>query len=319
MTVIVRGIDVSGHTSITSWGEPRKQKIQFVIIKASEGVRTVSRVFPARWQEAKAHGYLCGTYHFAHPYNRAEDEAEFYVAQLRKVGWQPRYDLPPVLDIEKTEGLTKVALTAWCLKFLTTVDKMLDLKEQWLRCGIYCNTEFYNNRMDGKRLHDGRWLWHASWPKSQKDWPTTANSMSLSSAIWQWRGNTIVNGASPVDLNIARVADLQRLAPLHYEGDTVSLTTDEIRAIARAVLNEPLIDMTDVAEKYGYTKHPPIYSLRQIASDAAWNGRAINKAFKLFAESLEPEMRELIADALESGILDVAIQFREKTDTETTP
>lgn len=319
MTEIVRGLDISGYTSVTSWTQPWKEGVRFIIIKASEGRRTTSRVFPSQWANAEGHGYLCGTYHFARPYNRAESEAEWYVTQLRKVGWRARYDLPPVLDIEDSANLSKSALTAWCLKFLTHVDSLLKLKEPWLKCGVYCNTNFYTNHIDGAKVLDGRWLWHAKWPAKQKEWPTNANSMSFSAAIWQWKGDTIIPGASPVDFNIARLTDLKRLAPLFYEGDDVSLTTDEIQAIAKAVLNAPLIDMTDVAKEYGYTKVPPVYSLRQLVSDASWRTRAGNEAFKAFAAEIDEVAGDAVRAALEKGVLDVNIQFSDRTDTETTP
>lgn len=213
-----RGIDVSRYQTVTSWSRVKSAGYRFVIIKASERNNLESPVWLRYSRDARAAGLLIGSYHFARPaQSSAASQASYYVDRLQEAGWRSGRDLPPVLDIEDTGGKGKSALTDWALAFVREVDRQLGLSEGWLRCGFYSNRDFYNNRLDGARLHSGRWWWAAIWPSGQ-DQPTEDSEMPSGAAIWQWTDRGNVPGINEnTDLDVARDADLRKLAPGYYE------------------------------------------------------------------------------------------------------
>lgn len=210
---LVRGIDVSSYQTVTSWSSVRDAGYRYAIVKGTEGRDFTSPTFFEYYREARAADLLTGSYHFARPgSSSAARQAGFYVRQLREAGFRSGRDLPPNLDIEDTGGLSGADLTAWCLEFLAEVDRLLGLDGAWSRCGFYCNRDYYDNRLNGARLHRGRWFWLASWPAGQEQ-PTEDDEMPDGAAIWQWTDRGSVPGIREnTDLNVVRDIDLGRLS-----------------------------------------------------------------------------------------------------------
>lgn len=227
---LIRGIDVSRYQTITSWASLSKS-VDFVIVKCTEGTTAVSDTFQKYFAGAKTAGVLRGTYHFAHPKNSALTEARHYVAVLKLAGWRNGVDLPPVLDIEATEGHGKAALTAWVLAFVNEVDRLLGLTSQFEQCGIYSNNNYLDNLLDGTAALKGRWLWLASWPNRDGPWPA---SMPAGASLWQWTDRVHVAGvAENTDANVATLATLQKLAPKFYNvpEEDVPLSTADVKKV----------------------------------------------------------------------------------------
>jgi GH25 family lysozyme M1 (1,4-beta-N-acetylmuramidase) len=211
---LVRGIDVSRFQTVTSLASVRKAGYRFVIVKASERNDLASPVFPEYYGEARATGLLVGSYHFGRPgQSPAKAQATYYVSRLRAGGFEPGRDLPPVLDIEDAGGLSKTGLTNWCLDFVREVDRRLGLTDSWHRCGIYTTRDHLAGRLDGKALLNDRWLWLAAWPAGL-DQPTRDDQLPDGAALWQWTDQGRVPGIPEnTNLNVAREADLRKLAP----------------------------------------------------------------------------------------------------------
>lgn len=217
---LVRGIDVSRYQTVTSWRSVYDAGYRYAIVKATERDDYTSSTFFEYTRDARKAGLIVGSYHFARPgHSSASSQAAYYVNRLREAGFKSGRDLPPVLDIEDSGGRGRSSLTDWCLDFVREVDRRLGLKEPWLRCGVYCNRHYLNDRMNGGKVVDGRWLWLALWPSGQ-DQPTDESQMPAGAAIWQWTDRGRVPGIKEnTDLNVVRAEDLRRLAPAHYGGD----------------------------------------------------------------------------------------------------
>lgn len=209
---LLRGVDVSAYQTVSSWSRVREGGYRYAIVKATEGSSHISDTFFDYYAGARSADVVAGSYHFARPSgNDAGGEARYYVDQLRRAGFESGRDLPPVLDIEDTGGLGYNALTRWCLDFVQRVDSELNLKDPWLRCGVYMNNDYRRNRLDGNRLLDGRWLWLALWPSGQRQ-PDDESEMPSGAAIWQWTDSGNVPGiAENTDLNVVSQADFRRL------------------------------------------------------------------------------------------------------------
>ncbi|WP_237742661.1 glycoside hydrolase family 25 protein [Actinopolymorpha alba] len=216
----MRGIDVSRYQTVTSWRSVKNAGYGFALIKATERDNYLSPTFRGYSRDARSAGLLAGSYHFARPArSTAAAQARWYVRQLRAAGFRSGTDLPPVLDIEDAGGRSRSALTQWCLAFCREVDQLLGLASQWSRCGIYCNRDFYRNRLDGPRVHDGRWWWLAYWPERQEQ-PRDEDELPAGAAIWQWTDRGRVPGVREnTDLNVTRAADVRSLAPAFFGED----------------------------------------------------------------------------------------------------
>lgn len=217
---LARGIDVSRYQTVTSWKSVAGAGYRFALVKATEGTSYTSPTFRQYYRDARAAGLLTGSYHFGRPSSSsAATQATSYVRQLRAVGFRSGRDLPPNLDIEDAGGKSKAALTQWCRAFCHEVDRLLGLTQPWLRCGFYCNRDYYSHRLDGPRLHEGRWWWLAQWPSGQKQ-PHEDDEMPAGAAIWQWTDGGDVSGVRQnCDLNVAGDAELRSLAPAFYGED----------------------------------------------------------------------------------------------------
>lgn len=225
-----RGVDISAYQNVTSWSK-LADAVEFVIVKATEGKSAVSSAWSKHWRNAGEAGVLRGSYHFAHPENSAKAEAQHYVRKLKDAGFQTGRDLPPVLDLEATGGKNQTQLTAWARDFMSEVDRLLDLPAGQ-KTGLYVNRDYYENRVNGAALVDGRWLWLAAWPGSTA-WPA---SVTKPADVWQFTDKKTVAGISgTADANVATAATLNGLAPRYYADDGGSDLPEGLRTVTGAV------------------------------------------------------------------------------------
>ncbi len=104
----VRGIDVSYYQEAIAWKRVRGEGIAFAFIRATDGVAPVDPRFLANWADAKRAGVLRGAYQFFRPTESAVAQADALIAAL---GPDPG-ELPPVIDVEVTDGISSAKLVA---------------------------------------------------------------------------------------------------------------------------------------------------------------------------------------------------------------
>lgn len=143
------GIDVSNNnpTNTVDW-----TGVEFVGIKASEGVSFTDKLFDTYVQQAVQRGVLWFPYHFAHPdVNTAQAEVEFFLSKFSHL--TPTW--PPALDFETRPGVNPLnimgaeAAAVWINEFLSR----LFIATGW-------NGLFYTFRDYAKSLYprvDPRW------------------------------------------------------------------------------------------------------------------------------------------------------------------
>lgn len=89
---MAHGIDVSHWQGVIDWEKVAKsKKVDFAIIKATEGSGWRDGRFQANWLGAKAKGLTVGAYHFFRPQYDAEQQAENFYKTLSLV--QPENDM----------------------------------------------------------------------------------------------------------------------------------------------------------------------------------------------------------------------------------
>lgn len=116
---MLKGIDISHHQrGITKFGKD----VDFVIIKATEGVGYVDDQCDRLYQQAKKDGKLLGVYHFARPdlNNSAIAEADWYVKNIKG------YLNEAILVLDWESGY--LGNVAWAKAFLDRVKELTGIK-----------------------------------------------------------------------------------------------------------------------------------------------------------------------------------------------
>jgi len=187
----IHGIDVSKYQQTIAWEEVsamlvKKIKLRFVFIKATEGIGNLDVQFRRNWKRSKEAGMIRGAYHFFLATKDGRMQAENFI---RAVDLETG-DLPPVLDIEQTYGVSKEILKNEMKEWLNIVEANYNVKPI-----IYTNIDFYKQNLGSD--FDDYPLWVAHYyqprqPRIKRDW-----------VFWQHNDNGRVNGVlSPVDFNV---------------------------------------------------------------------------------------------------------------------
>ncbi len=124
---IIYGIDVSHYEPGIDWEKVSHANRNdageiefFAFTKASEGLSGTDSLFRRYWREMKASGIPRGAYHFFHPNLDPVAQADHF---LGVVGMLERGDLPYVLDLEVSGGVSPRAVADGAVRFLEYVGK----------------------------------------------------------------------------------------------------------------------------------------------------------------------------------------------------
>lgn len=216
-SALMTGVDVASwqHTGSApiDWSAVRSAGHSFAFIKATEGTTYVNPWFAKDWAGAGAAGLFRGAYHFARPalpVSTAVDQARYFVAATGTMAGAS--DLPPVLDLEVTGGLSQTDLANWTRTWLAEVQRLTG-KSPIIYVGYYFWRDSVGNPTDiGAQYR----LWLPSYPSDPNSttfrplvpagWPTWT--------FWQYTSQGTVPGISGgVDLN-RYCCDMGNLAAL---------------------------------------------------------------------------------------------------------
>jgi GH25 family lysozyme M1 (1,4-beta-N-acetylmuramidase) len=196
---IAEGIDVSHWQGTIDWAQVAASGKKFAYIKASESTDFVDPAYLVNRGNARAVGLYVGAYHFAQPSTTAGDavaEADHFLA----VAAPTHGDLFPVLDLERTGGLSQAALTSWVQAYMGEI-----LARTGVHAVIYCSPTFWKNY-----LGDTAWfaqngydvLWVAHWTAASSPTVPGGNWGGKSWTFWQYTSDGVVPGITGrVDLN----------------------------------------------------------------------------------------------------------------------
>jgi lysozyme len=187
----IHGIDVSHHQANIDWNDVRDMqdknlKIGFAFIKATEGLNDIDNTFRRNWFKAREAQVPRGAYHYFIASKSGKAQAENFIENVVL----QKGDLPPVLDIERTFGVSEQDLQQRARDWLTVVEKQYKIKPI-----IYTNVDFYENFLAGS--FDDYPLWVAHYlvqdkPRIKRNW-----------LFWQHNETGHVNGIDAyVDFNV---------------------------------------------------------------------------------------------------------------------
>jgi len=177
----INGIDISHYNKVTNWSK-LESKIDFCIIKSSQGSNYKDPKFKSYWTSSKKHKIVRGAYHFFSPNVSAEKQFNNFKNCVKL----EKGDLPPVLDVELKESN------------MTEVNKWLELATEYygVKPIIYTEYLFFKTFMDGRIKKD--------YPL----WIYVNNSIGVepygdNCVLWQYSHKGKTNGiVGDVDLNL---------------------------------------------------------------------------------------------------------------------
>jgi lysozyme len=203
------GPDVSRwqHGSPLSWAAVKGAGHSFAFVKATEGSGYTNPYFASDWAGTRNAGLLRGAYHFARPsVGSAVGQARHFIAvagTARGAG-----DLPPVLDLEQSGGLSPAQLTTWTRQFLTETRRLTGRTPI-----VYTYPHFWRTSMAGTRAFTDYPLWIASYTSAA----TPVMPAWSRWTFWQYSSTSTVAGiAGKADMNRfnGSLTDLRKLANL---------------------------------------------------------------------------------------------------------
>jgi lysozyme len=187
----IHGIDVSRYQSHINWEEVKAMQVEqvqigFAFIKATEGVGRVDKYFVRNWRRTQEAGLVRGAYHFFVPGKSGRSQAMNFISAVEL----EKGDLPPVLDVEQSNGVPSEKIRKNVKEFLDTVEEYYNVRPI-----IYSNVDFYNHHLKGD--FDDYPLWVAHYLR--KDRPRITRQW----LFWQHSEQGRVNGIlHKVDFNV---------------------------------------------------------------------------------------------------------------------
>ncbi|MCK6544636.1 hypothetical protein L6R52_02105, partial [Myxococcota bacterium] len=137
----LRGIDVSYWQSTIDWDQVAGAGIEFAFIRVSDGLVHVDSQFERNWREARRVGIRRGVYQFFRPNVDVIAQANLL---LDRMGPLEPGDLPPVIDVEATGGLSPSVVAQRVRTWIDHVEARLGVTPI-----IYTRPYFWRDQVGG--------------------------------------------------------------------------------------------------------------------------------------------------------------------------
>jgi GH25 family lysozyme M1 (1,4-beta-N-acetylmuramidase)/uncharacterized protein YgiM (DUF1202 family) len=204
---VLEGIDVSHWQSAIDWSKVAAAGKKFVFMKATESTNFLDPNYASYRSGAKGAGLKVGAYHFAQPTTTAGEaiaEADWFINQAApQTG-----ELRPVLDLERQNGLSTVAMQDWVKSFLGRM-----YQRTGVRGIIYVSPSFWKTYMGDTTwfaLNGYDVLWIAHWTIAGQPTLPASGWGSHGWTFWQYTSSGTVAGMSgSVDLDRYNGTDLR--------------------------------------------------------------------------------------------------------------
>jgi lysozyme len=161
----VDGIDVSKYQGVIDWPAVREAGIGFAFIRVSDGLTDPDPMFAANWAGAAAAGIHRGAYQFFRPLRDPVAQADLLVDAMgpRRAG-----DLPPVIDVEVSDGVDRDGLAAAVRVWLARVEARTGRRPL-----VYTSAYFWADAVGADLSAYPLWLaqWDRDCPTVPAPWP----------------------------------------------------------------------------------------------------------------------------------------------------
>ena len=210
----IEGIDISRYQhpngAAIDFDRVAASGKRFALIQATKGSAPSNDWFPSDWAAAGRAGMIRGAYHYAVPrlpVSTAASDARTFVARVGSFAGPGV--LPPLFDLEVSNGLTPEQMRAWAQTWLDTAEELTGRRPM-----IYTYRYFWQHDMADTTAFRDYPLWIANYVSgSSPTLPLVGGWRSW--AVWQYSDRGRVPGiVGDVDLNrfCCDAAALDRLA-----------------------------------------------------------------------------------------------------------
>src|SRR6202012_3746686 len=97
---------------VVDWNAVKASGRTFVFARTSDGLTTPDTQFPTNWPALKKAGLIRGAYQFFRPKRDPVATANLIVKNIADNGGLQAGDLPPVLDLEVTDGVADATVVS---------------------------------------------------------------------------------------------------------------------------------------------------------------------------------------------------------------
>lgn len=174
-----QGLPLSFYQTIKAGG------YKAAVVKVSDSTNYLDPTASVNIANAHAAGLKVHAYHFARLTSNADAkvEADWFVTCLNNVGFKSSYGIT-VVDVEVTEGQSKLALTSYANTFISA------MQAKGYKVDLYTGSSFYQSHLDADKLSvKDPWLARYSVSYQQPAWNNGKRG------AWQWTDNEVINGS----------------------------------------------------------------------------------------------------------------------------
>jgi GH25 family lysozyme M1 (1,4-beta-N-acetylmuramidase) len=181
----VKGIDVSYYQGTINWSAVKGDGVEYAFIRVSDGTGFVDPKFETYWSGSRAVGIRHGAYQFFRPGQDPVAQADLLLSKIG--GTLAADDLPPVVDVEASDGLSATQIQAKLKIWVDRVKAAIG-RDPIVYTGFY----FWRDSV-GAPDYTASPLWHAQY--------TTAACPNIAPpwqgwAFWQFTSSGTVAGIS---------------------------------------------------------------------------------------------------------------------------
>ncbi|MEW9823662.1 MAG: glycoside hydrolase family 25 protein [Candidatus Symbiodolus clandestinus] len=238
---ILNGIDVSRWQGEIDWqAGANSSRVEFVIVKATEGATWQDPKFQANWQAIKHQGIpIVGAYHFFRSTSTPADQANNILNRLKQVNFNPKEDLVAI-DVEN-RGIGTLTPS----EVADSVRQLIgNLSEPVIssKVLIYTSPNWWNSHVQdiGYGLSQQP-LWVAHWTTAKE--PRLPNGWN-DWKIWQYTNQGTIPGIQGlVDLNRMQTKSLidREASELPPSNDALEATTTKSVVTSAAPRNNGVL------------------------------------------------------------------------------
>ncbi len=196
------GVDVSEFQGTINWPSVKAAGKSFAIIRVSDGTGHLDPDFDKNWSGAKSAGLIRGVYQFFEPSEDAVAQANLVLSHMGALG---PGDLPPMIDVEVTDGQSAATITSKIHQWVSTIQSATGMKPLVYTGAWFWNPDVQSGDFTSYPLVDS--YYSTSCPDIAAPWTAWA--------IWQYSSTGSVGGISGnVDLDRfdGTLDDLNKLA-----------------------------------------------------------------------------------------------------------
>lgn len=182
-----QGLDIYYASGKVDFNELEKQKIEFVYLKATDGLNYTDPTYQQHVKALEKTQLLSGAYHFFRPADDAVKQAQQFVEQVHL----SKHQLPPMLDVEKSGSLSPTEIKKAVKQWLSYVHTALKCKPI-----LYANGYFWSEYL-GVEFNQ-----YAFWLADYATTPTLPDGLK-NWRIWQYSEKGRIFGVqNTVDLDV---------------------------------------------------------------------------------------------------------------------